>query len=619
MWIKLKESLWLSGFLILFLLVGLNLLISQWSLRFDATKDKLYTLSKGTQAIVSSIKEPITLKFYFSQSAANVPLTYKIFGKRVIELLQEYQRLNPDKLNLELYDPTPDSDEEVWANKFGLKGAQLANGSQFFIGLVGMLGPKEQVIPVLDPRRESYLEYDISELLVRLNQTQLKTLGVISSLPVLGHKATPTQQIQGIGATPAWAAFQELGKVYQLEDIQDAQAFPTNLDLLIVLHPKDLSETTLYQIDQFALTGAPVVILLDPYSRVDPTTQMMTRMGRRSAAGSDLKPLLEHWGIQYKATEILGDLKRAVQVNTSAGTVPFALWQRLDQSAVNPDLVATKELENLILIEPGAFQLSKSSPLHLTPLLQSSDQAGFVPIDLLSYSGPEQINQKIKPTWEKWTLAGILDGPVDSAYQNPPADLPTELQQKKPLLKSVKNARILIINDVDFLHDRFSVDSFSLLGQVIRQPKNDNLGFFINMIDFLGGSTELMGIRSRGTFSRPFTHFDQLEEQASVKYRAAQAKLKQKLQQVQTQIKRLDNSGGKDQGALNKEQLQQVQQYKEVERQTKISLRKIRKLLHQDIETEITWITLINLLSMPLLLLFAGTFVYQKRFSRTRR
>jgi len=606
-----KPSLWLSLTLIFVGLIGLNLFTQLLNLRFDATEDKLYTLSSGTWNIVQDIKNPVTLTFYFSKSATNVPLAYKTFGKRVVEILQEYRRINPDNLILSVIDPKPDSDEEVLAEKSGLQGANLGDGSRFFMGLVAQKGELTLAIPLFDPRRESFLEYDLSQLLVQLQGNQLQKLGVLSSLPVLGKAPTQTDHALGRPGSAPWAVFEELQKIYTLVEVSPEQPFPSDLDLLIVIHPKHFHESTLFQIDQFVLSGKPTMIFVDPYSRVDPSTQVVARLHSPVVAGSDLQVLFAHWGVEYSPLLILGDLARAAQVNTPQGSTPFALWQKLGRSALNPDMVATKGLENLLFVEPGGFRVTPSSRLKATPLLTSSTESAMVPVDMLAHSGPDVINRSIKPDGKTWDIAQVLTGEITTAFAPPPEGANTGSSR---LTQSKGPAKIMLVADIDFVADQYSVERFSLLGQVVSQPKNDNLGFFINMVDFLGGSTDLMGIRSRGTFSRPFERFQDMQASAAVVYRAEQTKLNQKLKEVQGKLAQLNQQQG-NQSGLSKAQLRQIELFQADELMTKKSLRKIRKLLNQDIESAKTLVILGNLLVMPLLVMIAGLGIYRRRFS----
>ena len=416
-------------------------------------------------------------------------------------------------------------------------------------------------------------------------------------------------------------------KTFKIETIASAaQEIAADISILIVIHPKKLSENTLYAIDQFVLKGGELIVLVDPNARVDPTAAMMAQMGQMPQASSDLEKLFKHWGVDYQASKILGDKEHPTRVNAggSVGVVSYTLWHSLNRDSFEQDLIATKELEDMLLIEPGGFMLQKSSPLKLQPLIKSSTSTGLVENIMIRFADPLKINNQVKPTGKSYILAGILSGKLTSAFSKRPAapksegkGQPEKIGQPKPHLSDgIKESKILLITDVDFISDNYSVEQFNLLGQVYSQPKNDNLTFMVNMVEFLGGAGEMMGIRSRGRFRRPFTHFLMLEKNAQVKYQAAESRITTQLKEVQEKLSKLNVQKGTNKIVLTKEQIEKIKQFKEEEKKTKTELRKIRKLLRQDIESEKTNLTLINLTIVPILLILTGLFLYYRRFRK---
>lgn len=603
-----NQSLMLKLALVAVIVAAINLIAAPLAWRLDLTEENLYTLSEGTEQIAKNLKRPVTFKLYFSESAPGVPLQYKSYGQRVEEVLREYERLNPEMIHLEVFDPKPDSDEELWAVKYGLKGADLGDGTRFFLGLVGTSEDQEQALAFFDPRAESSLEYDLSELLLGLQSDQGPKLGLISSLPVLGSQPDSMARLSGAQPKGPWALFGELARNFELLEIQAGAPIPEDLSLLLVIHPKAFSEEALYRLEQYLFSGGKALVFVDPHARSDQAGQAMAQMGQRGQAASDLAKLFDAWGIEYDSSRILGDLDRAAQVNAGGTAIPFALWHELGSSAMNGELVPTKGLEQMLLIEPGALRLREGSALKLEPLISSSNRAGLLDSALLAYMPPMQINQELKPDGEPWFLAALLSGEVESAFAQPP-----ELSQGPTGEHKTHGAlNLAVVADVDLLYDRFAVDAFNLLGQTIVQPKNDNLGFFLNLNEYLSGADELMSIRSRGRFSRPFERFEELSRAASEQYREAERELNEELRQVQAQLAELDRG---NQGAeLGQAQLEQIQKFREKESATKLELREIRKLLRQDIEQEITFLTLVNLLVVPAALVLFGLWVYRRRF-----
>ncbi len=612
--------------LVLVILVAINVIASNFFFRVDVTEERLYTLSQGTEKIVKAVKTPVTIKYYFNKGSSQIPLLYKNYGKKIEELLQEYQNLNPEMITLELYDPAPDSDEEEWAKKYGLTGIDLGTES-FTMGLVTVQEDKEKNIPFLDIRREKFLEYDITQLILQVSQAKESTIGIMSSLPVLGQEPNQMQKMQGQQAQPKWFFVQELEKFFEIEEVKpDVAEIGDDISILMVIHPKNLSELTQYAIDQFVLRGGQLVLLVDPSARVDPSAAAAARMGQQAQVNSDFKKLFEHWGVKYESKALVGDAVHGTPVQTQKGTVNFFFWHSLTKSSFNQELIATKELENMLLVEPGGFTIDEKSPFTLNSLIHSSNQAGKIDSFMMRYAGPNDLNKKIKPDGTTYNFAGILNGELTSAFEKRPEEKDDggkdegEKAQKskgKPHMpKSQGKAKVLLITDVDFLADQFTVDKFQLLGQVLSQPKNDNMAFFVNMVEFLGGADEMMQIRSRGRFSRPFTRFKDLERRAQTQYREAEESITRKLKEVQEKLSQLNVKQGTNQISLTKEQIAKIQQFRNEEKKTQTELREIRKLLRQDIDFEKNVLTLLNLLVVPILFIIFGGVLYFRRFQR---
>ena len=610
--------------LIIIIVIAVNIIAAGAFFRLDITEESLYTLSDGTKNIVEGIKTPITVKYYFTKNLEGLPITYKTYGKKIDELLNEYKNLNTEMITYESYDPKPDSDEEEWAQKYGLSGIDLGTGERLFMGIVVIQEDNELGIPFMHPRREQFLEYDITQLMLQAHQDKEKTVGLMSTLPVMGSTPNRFQQMQGQRPQPKWAFITELENSFNIKEIpSDVHDIDKNIDILLVIHPKNLSDTTQYAIDQFVLRGGELVLLVDPNARMDQAAAMAMQMGQMGAANSDLNKLFQHWGIKYDSTKIIGDLSHSTKVNAGGqmGVISYALWHTLSGNSFNKELIATKELEQMLLIEPGGFSMEEKSPLKLNSLLQTSENSGFISSYMTRFGNPDSINKQVAVDKEIYTMAGILTGELTSAFsQRPAPPAPEEGEQVKPpenplphVAKSAASVKILLVTDADFLADTFAVDRINLFGQSIVQPKNDNVNFMVNMIEFLGGAEAMMQIRSRGRFSRPFTRFEELQTVAQAQYQEAEAELSAQLKDVQEKLSKLKVEEGTNKVVLTKEQIEKIKQFREEEKKTKANLREIRKLLRQDIEFEKTSLTLLNLLVIPVLLTIIGLVLYYRR------
>ena len=233
----------LSLVLALAMILALNLFTSVGlrGLRTDLTEGGLYTLSDGTRSTLAKLEEPVDVTLYWTETLTSEenPLLHT-YARRVRELLEEYEANADGNLRLAVVEPLAFSEEEDDALAAGLQGPPIDNaGNRLFLGMVARNAvDATETIPFFDPSREAFLEYDLTRALTRLGDQGLATVGIISSLPVAGGApAAPGQP-----AAPAWAIwdFQTL----QMRDLGAAATDPEDVDVLMVIHPKELSEET---------------------------------------------------------------------------------------------------------------------------------------------------------------------------------------------------------------------------------------------------------------------------------------------------------------------------------------------------------------------------------------
>src|SRR5579875_1646548 len=109
------------------ILFGINMIADPFlaNARLDLTQGHIYTLSPGTKQLLSQLKDPITLRLFYSRDiGARIP-SYGAYADRVRQMLQEYARLSHGKIRLEFYNPEPFSDVEDRALAAGLQGVPI--------------------------------------------------------------------------------------------------------------------------------------------------------------------------------------------------------------------------------------------------------------------------------------------------------------------------------------------------------------------------------------------------------------------------------------------------------------------------------------------------------------
>ena len=591
-------------------LIAINTIAYHVPLRIDATTDKLYTISEGSKKILTKLEDPIRIKFYFSVHNEQLPPSLKIYAQRIVELLGEYQTISSGKMTLEVFDPKPDTEEEEWAIRYGIKAPKLPNGDSIYFGATFLQVDQEITIPFFDPRRQEFLEYDITLAIYRVTEVALPKIAIWSDLPIKGNSQL---MMQRQGGEP-WALSEEIEKLFDVEYLQTPSgSIPDDIDLLMLLHPKNLSDKQLYQIDQYVLKGGNLFIALDPNARAEAAT------GGQPAQNfaSDLPRLLENWGIRYDSNQVVGDLQLATSVNSRNGILRFPPWISLGASQLDRQHIITSQLEQLLFAEAGNLSPLDNATTTFEALIKTSPNSGTIEAFQLRFGSPEQIALDIQVDGQQRTLLAQIQGIFQSAFSEGP---PEGVDHESFIKESAEVRTILLASDVDWMTDGFSIQRLNLLGQSIIQPTNDNLNLALNIIEYLSGNNALREIRSRGQFQRPFTRVLALQQEAQLKYQQEENQLQISLDKVQSELNNLLQGvqKGDKEILLPKEVQDQIASFREQERKTRRELREVRKILKQDIEELGNNLLLANLLIVPGFVGILGFLFYRSRTNGVR-
>jgi ABC-type uncharacterized transport system involved in gliding motility auxiliary subunit len=608
----------------LLLLVGLilvNYLASAIPYRYDATAEKIYTLSPGTRALLSKITEPTTLDLYFSSDASGQYVEYKNYAERVREMLRQYVRASGGKITLNVIDPEPDTPEEEKATAAGIEPQTLPSGGQFYFGLVATQADQQKVIGALNPEREQFLEYDVSELIYGVGQVDKKKLGLVTSLPLQGSPGMPMMGQQG---TEGQYVISEWEDTYDIVPVDaSATELPPGLDVLAVIHPENLTPKLQSSIDQFLLSGKPVFLAVDPSSAYFKHQGGQDAMmgGPQPNVSSDLPLLLGAWGISYDPQSVVGDLDNAREVVLpDHSTMRYPVWLDLTAANFNSTALPTAQLGSALFIEAGSVSLKAGSNLTFTPLIETSANSGTIAAASLQFAQPEDVARQITPSGKK-TIAALVTGKFRTAFPDgPPEDAPTAgAAPKAPpagWLKESKTSSILIIvADTDWLFDDYSLHKYDFMGQAAAEPFNDNLSFAANSLDFLAGSRDLISIRGKGNSVRIFTVVKRMEVDAEEKYKEKLTALEAQINDVQAKLAELQGKKGDDGGKLlaSPEATRAIEDFQKQESVMRAERRGIRLALRQGIDSLENRLLLINLLATPLLVCAFGLWFYRRR------
>jgi ABC-type uncharacterized transport system involved in gliding motility auxiliary subunit len=605
---KTKNLTGLAGVLLLLgILIAFNAVLRPLRVRMDVTEDRLYTLSDGTHRLLDSLDRDVTMKFYFSRSNDRLPVPLKHFASRVRDLLREYESRSGGYLVVEEYDPKPDSDEEEWARRYGLQSQSLdmfGMGGGLYFGIVAVSGNRETVIPILAESAEPRLEYLLTRMISEVTSDKQAKVGLMSALQISGG-GNPYMG----GGSPKWAVVSEIERQYEVETIDlSAEEIPADIDTLVLIHPADIPEGTLFAVDQFVLRGGRLLAFVDPLSLAaqESVSPQLRQMGMPQPRGaSDLNRLTAAWGVEMNAETLAADESAASLLNAGGGMAQRnAAWLSLRVPHINSGDVATGSLNDLMLPFAGAFQVEAANGISVTELLFTADD-GFLTDSFAARSG----NMTLPAETQRWPLAVRLSGTFPTAFPegrpgagDEPQDTEDTGDQEGRLTESTASGIVVLVADTDMLADRFSTERMSLFGQTLVQPINDNLTFALNMVEQLCGSEVLIGLRSRNAFDRPFDRVIELEKQAAFKWAAREQQLNEQLQATQARLNALQQTREDgEQNFLSPEQEAEIKRFREEVFQTQQSLKEVRKNLRRDIESLGMRLKGLNIIGIPLL------------------
>ena len=612
----------LAALAVLFLAVVMLSNLGLRGMRLDLTQNRLYTLSAGTKQVLAELKEPVNLYFYFSRDAAakQSPLIMP-YANRVREFLEEIAARSGGKIRLREIDPQAFSEDEDRAAEAGLQSLNEGGGEAFYFGLVGTNSTDgRSVIPAFQADREEFLEYDVAKLVQELATPKKTVIGLMSSLPMQGAFNPMTGQMG-----ESWAVLSQLEQLFTLRTLTpDIDHIDKDVDVLIVVHPKNLAPKALYAIDQFVMRGGRILLFVDPDSASDTSGQDPSNPIARAMANhsSNLAPLLAAWGVDYDPTKVVGDLELGLEVRSTMQGPPTRHIGILGLRRDNMDRkdVTTASLDAINVATAGILAPRAGATTQFEPLLMSSTSAAPLPASRFNaMTDPASLRDGFKPTGIRYAIAARITGPVSSAYPQgaPAAEKPASGPPLAHLAKSTAPANIVVVADTDMLMDYMWVQTREFLGQRMAQAFANNGDFVANALDNLSGSSALISIRGRATFSRPFERVEALRRQADDRLRAKVLELQRELQQTESKLTELQSKrNDKASLMLTPEQEQELKRFTTEKARARKELRETQRGLDVDITRLDDWLKVINIAIAPLVVAIAGALILSMRRRR---
>ena len=626
----------LAAFAVLAAAFFVNLITGAFPARADLTADRTFTLSAGSKQIVTRLDEPVTLEFFVSRSDVKLRPYLESYSRRIETLLREYVAASGGKVKLVVTDPRPDTKEEQRAQRHGIAAMRAAQGSAY-LGLTAQQADTVKALPMLDPSRERFLEFDLSKLIASATRLDRPKLAFISSLPISNQIPQGGEQQAG----PADLLLAELSQSYEVITLNTtASELPKDVAVVALVHAHHIDEQLAYAIDQFLLKGGSVFAAVDPLSRIQKFSQgnMPFMMAPMALTAASDPALLRAWGVNVDLDAVTGDAASSVSIRSSRGdAVQYQPAFAAGNAAFSKDSPLTSDLRELAFMEAGSIGLISGAETRLKfePLVTMSGP-GMGAVDVGSANaGPfEKVAVAFKPDGKSRVVVASVFGEFVSAFPKgapapgkpeptPPGQPPKPAAKPLPgphLAKSAKPARLFVVADSDFMMDPFTVRQRQVGGQAAMEPINDNLGFVVSVLETLGGSDELVSLRSKGTSLRPFKKVQELERVAQLRYQAKLDEIERRLEEANMKITELSKQTGGVTAkgiVITPEMQREIEKFQTVADQLSEERRVIRRGLSEDVNSLGRRLQVLNLLAGPALALLFGLFYALARRRQT--
>ena len=613
---KILQYCFLIFLFLFFNIIMFKILVNK---KIDLTTDKLYTVSENTKSIIKNLSEPINIKLFFSNSLSKELSQIRDYEKRVRELLMSYKKISNKNITIEIIDPRPFTDQEDLANVYGIQGLQLnEEGERFYFGAVFSNSVDDTtVIPFFELDREQFLEYDLTKTIYNLANTTKPNIGLISGLPLVGRVNNSQGNAQ---YERPFFIYQTLSEFFNVIDLSlEVSEIPQNVDQLLIVHPKNLSDVTLYAIDQFVMTGKGVTIFTDPFSEFD--NNLSKPESEKDFSNSNLSRLFTSWGFDMKPGMVIGDIVNGRKVSLGPSNdqkiVTYVLWLAIQQNLLSNTDIITSNLDYIFLKSAGSIEnLNTNSSLVIEPLISTSKESMLIERYKMQFrADPEQLLKDFESQDKSYIIGARIKGEFNSAFTM--EDIKKiELDTNKHI-NNIKDANIILFADTDLLSDNTWISEQDMFGRNSITPIADNGRMVVNSIESMSGGRNLIGLRGRGSSNRPFLVIEDLQKKAELSFREKQISLQNELQGTEDKLKEIQSNQLDSSESKTSEQNKAIEEFQRKILSIRKQLRDVQRQLNADIERLENNIKVLNIWTMPLIVIILYFFI--KVFTEKRR
>ena len=577
--------------LMLFAFTGINLFANGFfrSQQYDFTEEKIYTLSSASKKVLKDIDEPITARFYYSPILGQRNPGIRLMFERVSLLLQRFEKETDGKFTYRIYNPRPLDDVEDQAIAHGLQPIPLIDLNQNgFFGLVMTDSiDRRQVMPFFSVERTAFMEQDLIEKIYQIYHKK-KILGVISSLPIFDTKHSSgyfTQQ---------WNIVTEIKKFYDVKSIEYADDL-SQIDVLMLLHPQRLPEDLVEGIKKYSTYGGKTLLLLDTAAEAPRIFSPINT----EYYPSHLNGLDDFWGFRFYNELVITDLDNSILVDATKDYSTNPTFTQdiiqfvIPQSGMNPDFMITERLKGILFASATVVAPNGNNSLFL-PLIVAGENSGLMTSGVV-YEGknPRDLLRAFKPSKQTKFVSALLVG------KNEPSPF-----------------EVIVVGDTDFIYDTFWSVGKTVLENNYYLPLYDNANFVMNSLDYLSRDKVLIPLRGKSQKVRNFEDLENMRKQNLHDFRIKESEIFDRINITKTALNEVyEKKTFEEREEFNPDELAVIANTRKMLDGLRVELGIIRTEMHKSLEKASLIIKLINIYSVPGLIILGLLIISIKKSS----
>lgn len=571
--------------------VGLNLTANNLfrNIQIDFTQEKIFTLSKDTKKLLDNLQEPIIAKVYYSKILSEKNPEFRLAFDKLRQLLKQYANLSKGQFTYQIYNPQTLDSVEDRAIANGLQPFPVIDTNQtaFFGMTLTDSKDNKQVIPFFALERKDFLEQDLSESIYLLDHKK-PTLGIISSLPIYDTS------IENV-VTQKWEIINRLEKFYNIKAIDNQNPSIENLDILMLIHPRNMSEELITNIKNYSNNGGKSLVLLD----VAAEASRNFAPSMEELAPSNLGGLDKFWGFKFYDNVVVADFENSITVDATIDykTNPIitqdVIQFILKRGDLNIKFPETKNLKTVLM----------SSASIIEPL--DDKQVTFIP---LIKSSPVSALMEAKVVYDNINPSDILgDFKADQATKYLAAKIISN-NPNQPF-------EIIVVGDSDFIYDSFWSKSITINETNYFIPIFDNANFIFNALNSLQGQDDLMDLRGKSANIRSFKKLDNIRKIGQQQYKIKEQEILDKMSKTRDGIREiLGKKAFEGRDNFTADELAIISKVRKELEALREEIGNIKNNVYQELRQTESMIKFINIYALPLLILafIIGYFILQK-------